>query len=118
MKKSKIQIEVTLDENQVPTSIRWDADDSTAVDFQPVKSMFISLYDEKTEETMKLDLWTKEFRVDEMDKFMFQTLRSMADSYYKATNNGDLANHMIQFANFFGQETELLKPENPEDEKK
>jgi len=112
MKKSKIRIEVTLDEKNVPTEIQWSADDSDVKDFQPVKSMFISLYDEKTEETLKLDLWTKEFRVDEMDKFVFQTIRSMADSYFKATNNKELASHMVQFANFFGQETEILKPDD------
>jgi len=118
MKKSKIQIEVTLDEDQVPSRIRWKADDSSVAGYKDVKSIFLSLYDEETEETMKLDLWTKEFRVDEMDKFVFQTLRTMADSYYKATNNGDLANHMVQFAQFFGTETDLLKPESSEDGQK
>lgn len=116
MKKSKIQIEVTLDEDQVPSDIRWRADDSPTTEFKEVKSVFLSLYDLSSEETMKLDLWTKEFRVDEMDKFVFQTLRTMADSYYKATSNGDMANHMVQFAKFFGTETGLLKPDNSEDD--
>lgn len=118
MKKSKIQIKVTLDEDQVPSDIRWKADDDSSTEFKEVKGFFLSLYDEKSEETMKLDLWTKEFRVDEMDKFVFQTLRTMADSYYKATSNGDMANHMVQFATFFGTETGLLKPENSEDDQK
>ena len=115
MKKSKIQIEVTLDEDQVPSQIKWKADDSQEAGFKEVKSIFLSLYDEDSEETMKLDLWTKEFRVDEMDKFVFQTLRTMADSYYKATNNGEMANHMVQFAKFFGTESGLLKPDNSGD---
>lgn len=115
MKKSKIQIEVTLDEDQVPTQIKWKADDNSKAGYKAVKSIFLSLFDEDSEDTMKLDLWTKEFRVDEMDKFVFQSLRTMADSYYKATNNGDLANHMVQFAQFFGTETGLLTPENSED---
>jgi len=118
MKKSKIQIEVTLDEDQVPSDIRWKADDNSSVEFKEVKSIFLALYDEESEETMKLDLWTKEFRVDEMDKFVFQTIRTMADSYYKATSNGDMANHMAQFAEFFGTETGLLKPENSGDDQK
>lgn len=112
MKKSRIQIEVSLDEDQVPSEIRWKADDGPTTDFKAVKSIFLSLYDEESEETMKLDLWTKEFRVDEMDVFVFQVLRTMADSYYKATNNADLANQMAQFAQHFGTETGLLKPEN------
>jgi len=112
MKKSTIKIEVTLDEKNVPTKIEWAADDSDVKGLQPVKSMFISLFDEKSEDTLKLDLWTKEFRVDEMDRFVFQTIRSMADSYFKATNNKELATHMVQFANFFGEQTEILKPDD------
>ena len=115
MKKSKIQIEVTLDEDKVPVEIRWKAEDSSNPQFKAVKSIFLSLFDEETEDTMKLDLWTKEFRVDEMDKFVFQTLRTMANSYHKATNNSELANHMVSFAEFFGKETGLLTPQNPED---
>lgn len=115
MKKSKIEIEVTLSEDKIPSEIKWKAEDSGVPGYKEVKSMFLSLYDADTEETMKLDLWTKEFRVDEMDRFVFQTMQSMADAYYKATSNGDLANHMMQFAQFFGQETGILTPENPED---
>ncbi len=115
MKKSKIQVEVTLDDDKVPMQIRWKAEDGNIPGFREVKSIFLSLYDTESEETMKLDLWTKEFRVDEMDKFVFQTLRTMADSYYKATNNGDMANHMVQFAQFFGTETGILTPQKPED---
>lgn len=115
MKKSKIQVEVTLDDDKVPMQIRWKAEDGNIPGFREVKSIFLSLYDTESEETMKLDLWTKEFRVDEMDKFVFQTLRTMADSYYKATNNGDMANHMVQFTQFFGTETGILTPQKPED---
>lgn len=115
-KTSKIQIEVTLDDKQMPVEIKWHAQDSASKDFKPVKCLFISMFDEAADDTMKLDLWTKEFRVDEMDMFMFQTLRSMADSYYKATNNSDLANRMVQFAHYFGEQTEILKPEDPEDQ--
>lgn len=112
MKKSRIKIEVTLDEKNVPTKIEWTADDSDVQGMQPVKSLFISLFDEKSEDTLKLDLWTKEFRVDEMDRFVFQTIRTMADSYFKATNNKELATHMVQFANFFGEQTEILKSDD------
>jgi hypothetical protein len=35
----------------------------------------------------------------------------MADTYYKATKNQKLANHMQQFAQFFGEETEILAKE-------
>lgn len=112
MKKSRIEIVVELDEQKIPSKIEWRAEDGATQELKEVKAMFLSLFDKTEEESMKMDLWTKEFRVDEMDKFIFQTLRTMADSYHRATNNSKLANHMIQFAHFFGEETNLIKPEN------
>ena len=34
----------------------------------------MSIWDEKTKETLRIDLWTKDIRVDEMKHFFHQTL--------------------------------------------
>ncbi len=60
---------------------------------------------------MKLDLWTKDFQTNEMDRFVYHTLRTMADSYFKATKNQKLANDMQRFAQYFGEETEIIPKE-------
>ncbi|GAA5222286.1 gliding motility protein GldC [Membranihabitans marinus] len=112
MKKSKIEIVVELGEDKIPTNIQWRAQDANNPEWSEVQALFLSLFDKAESESLKMDLWTKDFRVDEMDKFVFQTLRTMADSYYRATNNSKMANHMAQFANFFGEETNIIKPEN------
>jgi len=50
--------------------------------------------------------------VMEMDRFVYQMVRSLADTYYRATNNADLANEMQRFAQYFGEKTEIIPPSN------
>jgi len=70
--------------------------------------MLLSIFDRESMETLKIDLWTKDMQVIEMDRFFFQTLRAMADTYYKATQNAQLANEMQRFVQYFGEKTEIL----------
>jgi hypothetical protein len=39
---------------------------------------------------------------------MYQTLRGLADTYYRATQNRELATDMQQFVQYFGEKTEIL----------
>jgi hypothetical protein len=48
-----------------------------------------------------------------MDRFFFQTLRAMADTYFKATQNRELAVEMQKFVQYFGEKTKILT--NPEE---
>jgi gliding motility-associated protein GldC len=108
---SDISISVELDENHVPEKMTWTASDSNADEPQEVKAMLLALFDKDHLETLKVDLWTKEMQVVEMDRFFFNTLKSMADTYMRATGNSQLAGAMQQFAAYFGKETEILKDE-------
>ena len=74
------------------------------------KAMLLSLFDKDTEETLKIDLWTKDMQVVEMDRFFYHTLRAMADTYFKATQNKDLAVDMQRFVQYFGEKTETIPP--------
>lgn len=109
-KKSQITITVGLDEKNVPEEILWKSEDGSN-EFEPCKGMLMSLFDEDKLDTIKLDLWTKNMQVHEMDRFMFQTLRGLADSYYKATQNTELSNHFQSFTQFFGQSTGIIEKE-------
>jgi hypothetical protein len=53
-------------------------------------------------------LWTKELQVAEMDRFMYQVLQSLSQTYLKATNNKELAEDMARFAQYFGEKTEIV----------
>ncbi len=82
-----ITFHVRLDDTNLPTNIRWEAQDGAQKDMQEATAMLISLWDGVEKNSMRIDLWTKDFPVDEMHTFFFQTLLSMADSYQRATGN-------------------------------
>ena len=110
VRTSKINIEVGLDKDNFPIDIKWQSSDAPAgYPVQDAKAMLISFLDKETKDTLKIDLWTKEMQVEEMDSMMFYTLRSLADSYFKATNNKEMAEHMQHFAHFFGEKTKVIK---------
>lgn len=108
MTRKEINIELELDENNVPARMWWQSTDDVNPNKPEVKAMFLSMFDEETKDTLKLDLWTTAFQINEMDRFVYHTIRSLADSYFKATKNQDLANDMQRFAQYFGEKTEVL----------
>ena len=112
VKNSHITIRVGLDANNVPTKIEWQAEDSPDTpEFKPCKAMLLSLFDQDYRDTYKIDLWTSELQIGEMNKFMYQTLRGLADTYHRATNNTEVANDMQKFVQYFGEQTEVTAKE-------
>lgn len=108
-KKSAIQIQIGLDEDNVPEQIKWRSSDGPKnAKAKEAKAMLLSLFDRENLDTLKIDLWTKDMQVMEMDRFFFQTLRALADTYYKATQNAKLATDMQRFVQYFGEETEII----------
>ena len=71
--------------------------------------MLLSIFDKEPLDTLKIDLWTKEMTVAEMDRFFFQTLKAMGDTYFRATKNKELAEQLQQFVQYFGEQTEILQ---------
>ncbi len=108
MKSSKITIEIGLDDQKIPESIHWTADQKPNQKPQAAKALMLALFDADTKDTMRIDLWTKEMQIMEMDRFYYHALRSMADRYIKATGNKNMANAMQQFATYFGEETNII----------
>ena len=111
-KSSNITIKVGLSGDKIPVKMEWMADDNPGdMGWSEIKAMMISLFDLDTKDTLRIDLWTKEMRVYEMDRFMFQTLRAMADTYHRATQNTELANDMQHFVDYFGKKTGIISVE-------
>ena len=104
---SEIRILIELNKEKVPTRIRWKSTEEPTP--QESKAMLLSLFEKETRDTYKIDLWTKEMQVTEMDRMMYQTLRGLADTYFTATNNKELAQEMRQFVQYFGEQTEIVK---------
>ena len=109
VKKTKeIKIKVGLDEDNVPVKMQWKSDDAKQVKWSESKAMLLSLFEPETKDTLKIDLWTTKMQVGEMDRMMYQTFRGLADTYYKATQNRELAIEMQKFVQYFGEKTEVI----------
>lgn len=98
---SNINIEVTLAEDRMPENITWTAPDGGVPEPQKAKAILLGLWDGQEKSAMRIDLWTSKMMVDEMNDFFFQTLFGMADTYARATRNGELAQEMKDFAKEF-----------------
>ena len=108
-KTSEIKLKIGLAKDNVPVRIDWQAeggpDGPTSTE---AKAFLLSIFDKDSRDTLKMDLWTKDMQVNEMDRFFFQTLRGLADTYFKATQNQQLATDMQKFVQYFGEQTEVL----------
>ena len=104
MKQSSINIDVKLDEQNVPEMIHWNATDSTADRAQKAKAMMLAFWDGTDKTALRIDLWTKDMMVDEMADFFYQTFMTMAETYQRATQNAQMVEDIRQFANdFYGK---------------
>jgi gliding motility-associated protein GldC len=107
-KSSDITIRVSLNAEQVPLKIEWGASDRNEGLLEECKAMAVALFDKEHRDTLRIDLWTKEMQVLEMDRFVYQILRSLSQTYFKATQNKELSEDMAKFAHYFGEKTEIV----------
>ncbi|WP_104734664.1 gliding motility protein GldC [Hanstruepera ponticola] len=106
--KSTIELTVELDENRVPEKLNWTAQDG-GINNEEAKAMLLSVWDHKTQETLRIDLWTKDMPVDEMKVFFHQTLVAMSDTFHKATQDEKMTATMKDFCDYFAEKLELKK---------
>ena len=106
MKQSEIKFTVTLDEKNLPINIDWSASDGGVE--SKTKAIMVSVWDAEAQNTLRIDLWTKEMMVDEMKKFYHQNLLSMADTLDRATGEKDAAKAMRNFAQEFGERLNVV----------
>jgi len=109
MKKSDIRIAVALNNDKLPETIHWSADDSGIEGEKECSSVLISIWDPKDKCTLRIDLWTQKMMVEEMQHLFYETFRSMADTYQRATNDENAAVEIKNFAEKFGKISGVLK---------
>ncbi len=118
MREVEIKLKVKLDESNVPQEIHWVSDDPPSKgNYASTKGFFLSLFDEKSLETLKIDLWTAKMELGEMNRLCYYALKGMSNSYYNATKNEKHANDIARFTQYFGEETGVLikAPESPKE---
>ena len=105
-KKNTLTFTVELDENNLPTNIEWNGEDSAK---EKIKALMISVYDGNEQVAKRVDLWTKDMYIEEMKLFYFQTLMTMADGFDRATGETEMAEEMRAFGKEFGKKGGVVK---------
>ena len=113
-KISPIHIDVSLDENNIPEKIQWSAPDG-GVDNELAQAMLLAIWDGHNQETLIMDLWIKEMPIDQMKLFFHQTLVTMSDTYFRATQDDKMSATMKDFCDYFAEKLELEKDPYEED---
>lgn len=103
---SEITLRVGLDDNRVPEKLSWSAQDG-GIDNEDAKAMLLSVWDSKNQESLKIDLWTKDMPVDEMKTFFHQTLVSLSETFLKATQDEKMTATMRDFCDYFAEKMDL-----------
>ena len=106
-KNSEINIKVSLDENNVPSTMKWSATDA-GIEDQKCKAVMLAIWDEMESNTLRVDLWNKEMSVDEMKRFFHQTLLTMADTFERATGEDKICGDMRDFCMYFAEKMKLM----------
>ena len=106
-KISEIKITVNLDDKNNPEKIEWEATDSQFEGRKPSRTLLLSLWDERENVTLGIDLWTKEMTVNDMNVHFHQVLLKMADTFERSTRNKEAASMIRNFGNDFANKLEL-----------
>ncbi|MBN9352342.1 MAG: gliding motility protein GldC [Chitinophagaceae bacterium] len=101
MRESQINVSVLLDDQKVPQSIRWNATDSTHDEPQQAKAIMLSFWDGSEKTAFRIDLWTKDMKMDEMADFYYQTMVTMGDTLMRSTGKMELVKDLKKFASAF-----------------
>ena len=104
--KQTLKFEVELDENHLPLDIRMDAGNGMDAE-NNIKALMVSAWAAKTQETLRIDLWTKDMPVNEMLIMFHQTMIGMANTLDKATGHSKLAGALKDYCEFFAEQTKI-----------
>ena len=105
---SDIKFQIGLDENKVPEKIEWSATDG-GVNHAAAKAMLLSVWDKRNQESLRIDLWTKDMMADEMKQMIHQTLVGLSDALERATGEKEAADFMRKFAQDLGVKMDIFK---------
>ena len=102
-KEANIRLRVRRDDENNIETIDWQASDAPVGGKQSANAMILALWDPEERNSLRIDLWTKQMTVEDMNDFFFQTLLTMADTYKSATNNLEIMADIKTFAREFAE---------------
>ena len=87
MKKTEIKFLVSLDKDNIPEKIEWNAEDSSNDKLSETQAISLSLWDDKKKNTPSINLWTKEMKTDDMKKFYVDCIGGLSQSILNSTGD-------------------------------
>lgn len=111
LKQSNINIQISTNENNLPEKIQWTAKDG-GVENANAEAMILAFWDKAAETAMRIDLWNKDMTVDDMKKFVHQTLLTIADSFERSTGEKNMSEDLRDYCQHFAEKMGILPPLN------
>lgn len=98
----RICVEIKTDDNERPIGIMWSA---PVVDIleKEVNSLFIAAWDQEEKKALRLDLWTRTMRQNEMKAFVHDMMLSTAQTLEQATGELEMAAEIRAFCDHFAE---------------
>lgn len=106
MKNKELKLNVTTNEGIVER-ISWQASDFENNKEIETKAFMLSVWDEDKKGTLKVDLWTKDMRIDEMKIFFYEALMSMSDTFLKATGEQNIVEDLRDYCAHFAEKMKI-----------
>tara|TARA_B100000902_G_C26943242_1_gene732114 strand:- start:130 stop:453 length:324 start_codon:yes stop_codon:yes gene_type:complete len=104
--KKKIQFDVLLDENKLPKNISMNTSDGSKNN--NIKALLLSAWDASSKDTLRIDLWAKDMKVNDMHILFHQTILSLATTLERSTGEQKLAGALRDYCDFFAEETKII----------
>ena len=87
----------------MPEKIFWEATEKPDEAPTETKAISVSLWDDKSMNAMRMDLWTKEMTIEEMKRFFVNSLGGLAQTILTSTGDEYLSNETNKLCNTFVQ---------------
>lgn len=94
MKNSEINFKVTLDDQNIPEKITWDATDKPEDVDGNTNAIAISVWDNGTRNTLRMDLWSKDMTTLDMKRFCVDSIGGLASTIESATGDQEMSEEM------------------------
>lgn len=87
MRKSKINFEISLDDDNVPDKIEWNATEKENQGAESTQAISVNIWDPNQKNTLRMDLWTKEMSTFDMKRFSIDAIGGIAQTLLNSTGD-------------------------------
>ena len=87
MRQTEIKLNISLDKDNVPAHITWEATDKPADAENSTRAFALSIWEAEQNNTLRIDLWTDQMMMGEMRRFFLQSVAGLAQTLLNATGD-------------------------------